>query len=183
MGWFKMERKLLAVIEVFNQRFEIILVDSNDSHFTFCVLRRIRCVCGVDHDGLPEFSPDRAWRRFGRVGRAEHVANLAYGVYALINNGNGFFRSRSVTFFRWTFAGFSPGHEFDNAFPVFAATLWAELLLKNRQHRAVELFRLHNAHLMDFESDDGEPRPRKYFNDAAGPQIWKPEIVGLDQNQ
>src|SRR6266511_1319888 len=124
MGWFKMERKLLAVIEVFNQRFEIILVDSNDSHFTFCVLRRIRCVRGIDHDGLPEFSPDRTWRCFGRVGRAEHVANLADGVHALINNGDRFFRPGSVAFFGRTFAGFSTGHKFNNAFPVFAATLW-----------------------------------------------------------
>src|ERR1051325_2663767 len=137
--------------------FEIILVDSNDSHFAFSVLRRIRGVCGVDHDGLPEFFPNRAWRGLGRVGRAEDVANLADGVYALINNGNRFFRPGSVTFLGRTSARFSSGHEFDDAFPVFAATLWAELLLKNCQHRAVEFFRLLNAHLMDFESNDGEP--------------------------
>src|SRR6266511_4050033 len=125
VGWFKMERKLLVVIEVFNQRFEIILVDSNDSHFAFCVLRRIRCVCSVDHDGLPEFSPDRPWRRLRRIGWAEDVANLVHGIHALINNGDRFFRPGSVALFGRTFAGLSPGHEFNNAFPVFAATLWA----------------------------------------------------------
>src|SRR6266542_2727235 len=183
VGWFKMERKLLVVIEVFNQRFEIILVDSNDTHFAFCVLRRIRCVRGVDHDGLPEFSSDRPWRRLRRIGWAEHVANLAHGVHTLINNGDRFFRAGSVAFFRRTFAGLSPGHEFDDAFPVFAAALWAELLLENRQHRTVEILGLRNAHLMNFESDDGETRARKYFDDAAGPEIWKPEIVRLDQDQ
>src|SRR5262249_17306368 len=58
VGWFKVERKLLSTIELFNERFEIILVDSNDFHFAFRVLRRIRRVSGVDHDGLAKFSPD-----------------------------------------------------------------------------------------------------------------------------
>src|SRR5213079_2664656 len=158
VGWFKMERKLLAAVEVFNQRFEIILVDSNNSHFAFGVLRRIRRVRGVDHDGLAKFPADRAWRRFGRIGWAQHVANLTDRIHALINNGDRFFRSGSTAFFIRTFAWLSPGHEFDDAFPVFAAALWAKFFLKNRQHRTVKFLRLRNAHLMNFESNDRQPR-------------------------
>src|SRR5256884_2188776 len=178
-----MERKLGAPVEVFNERFEIILVDSNDSHFAFGVLTRIRGVRGVDHDGLAKFSPDRPWRRLGWIGWAQHVANLTDRIHALINNRDRFFRSGSTAFFRRTFAWLSPGHEFDNAFPVFAAALWAKFFLKNRQHRAVKFLRLPNAHLMNFESNDGEPRAGKYFNDTARPEIWKPEIVGFDQDE
>src|SRR5215813_8177206 len=86
VGLFKMKRKLLVAIEVFNQRFEIILVDSNDSHFSFRVFRRIGCVCGVNHDSLPEFSADRARGRLGWIGWAEDIANLAHGIDTLIYN-------------------------------------------------------------------------------------------------
>ena len=83
-----MERKLLATVEVFNQRFEIILVDSNDCHFAFGVLRRIRSVRGVDHDALAKFSPDRAGRRLGWIGWTEHVTNFTDRIDALVNNGD-----------------------------------------------------------------------------------------------
>src|SRR5262249_4175466 len=122
-------------------------------------------------------------RRLGGIGWAEHVANLAHGVYALINNGDRFFSSRSVAFFGRTFAGFSSGHEFDDAFPIFAAAVWAEFLLQNAQHRSVKLLRLFDTHLVNFESDDGEPRARKHLDHAARSQIRKPEIVGLDQDK
>ena len=46
------------------------------------------------------------WALPVRIGRAEDIANLADGVYALINNGNRFFRPGSVTFLRRTFARF-----------------------------------------------------------------------------
>src|SRR5439155_27260638 len=36
---------------------------------------------------------------------------------------------------------------------------------------------------MDLEADDGEPRARKYFNDSAGAQIWKPKIVCFDEDK
>src|SRR5205823_14571563 len=39
VGLFKMERKLLATIEVFNQRFEIILINLDDCHFAVRVLK------------------------------------------------------------------------------------------------------------------------------------------------
>ena len=61
----------------------------------------------------------------------------------------------------------SPGHEFHNAFPVFAAALWAKFFLKNRQLWSVEFLRLRNAHLMNFKSNDGEPRAGKYFIDPC----------------
>ena len=52
----KWERTLLAAIEVFNQRFEIILVNLDDCHFAFRVLNGIRGMRGVDHDRLAKFA-------------------------------------------------------------------------------------------------------------------------------
>src|SRR5207249_773178 len=161
--------------------FEIILLNFNDRHFAFGVLRRIRRVRGVDHNGLTEFSADRTRWRFGWIGRAEHIANLAYRVHALINNRNRFFCPRSIALVWRAFAGFSARHEFDDALPIFATAFWTELFVKDWQHRAVKLFRLRHAHLMNLEADDGKARARKYFNDTAWPQIWKPEIVRFDQ--
>src|SRR5213596_2917933 len=180
---FKMERKLLVAIEVFNQRFEIILINLDDRHFAFRILDRIRCMRGIDHNRLAELSANGSRWGFGRISRAKHVANLAHRIYALIHDRDRFFSSRSIAFVRGTFAGLSASHKFDNAFPVFAAALWAEFFLKDWQHGPVELLRLRDAHSMDLEADDGEPRARKYFNDSARSQIWKPKIVRLDQDE
>src|SRR5437016_2533411 len=180
---FKMERKLLVAIEVFNQRFEIILINLDDRRFALRVLDRIRCMRGIDHNRLAELSANGSRWGFGRISRAKHVANLAHRIHALIHDRNRFFSSRSIALVRGTLARLSASHKFDNAFPVFAAALWAEFFLKDWQHGPVELLRLGDAHSMDLEADDGEPRARKYFNDSAGAQIWKPKIVGFDQDK
>src|SRR6266516_2918888 len=59
----------------------------------------------------------------------------------------------------------------------------AEFFFQDWQHRPVELLRLGDAHLMDFESNDRESGARKHFDHPAWPQIWKSEIVGLDQDE
>src|SRR6266496_422767 len=89
----------------------------------------------------------------------------------------------SDLFVRRTFAWFPSRHEFDNAFPIIPAARWAQLLLKNWQHWSVEFFRLCNAHPMNLESDDVEPGSRKNFDNPARPQIWKSEIVRLNQHE
>ena len=59
----------MARVEVFDQRFEVVLVDLDDSHLAFGVLGGIGSVGGVDHDRLAKFAPDRAGRRLaGSVG-------------------------------------------------------------------------------------------------------------------
>src|SRR5262249_24968928 len=98
--------KLLAAIEVFNQTFEIIFIDSDDRHFALRVLDGIRCMRGVNHDRLPELLSNRTGRRLCWISRAEAVANFAHGVHSLINNGDRLFRSRRAAFFWMTFAGF-----------------------------------------------------------------------------
>src|SRR4030095_4660209 len=104
-------------------------------------------------------------------------------VLAWIDNGDCFCRPRSVMFFRRTFARFQARHERHNAFPIRAATFWTKLFLKHWQDRPVELLRFRDAHPMDFESNNGESRSGKYFNDATRPQVWKPEVVGLNQDE
>ena len=54
----KGERKLWARVEVFNQRFEVVLAHLHDFHLAFGVLGRIGGVGRVDHDCLAEFLPD-----------------------------------------------------------------------------------------------------------------------------
>src|SRR4030095_668110 len=76
--------KLLAAVEVFNERFEIIFLDSDDRHLSFRVLDRIRCMRGVNHDGLAELLSNRTRRRLCRIGGAEHIANFAHRVDPLV---------------------------------------------------------------------------------------------------
>src|SRR5262249_33219413 len=161
----------------------IIFIDSDDRHFALRVLDGIRCMRGVNHDRLPELLSNRTGRRLCWISRAEDVANFAHGVHSLINNGDRLFRSRRAAFFWMTFAGFFTGHKLDNALPIFAAAFWTELFLKDRQHRAVKLLRLCNAHLVNFEANDRETSARKYFNHSAGTQIWEPEIVRLNEHE
>ena len=64
-----MERKLLATVEVFNQRFEIIFFDLDDGHLALRILDGIRCMRGVNHDGLSELLSNEPGGAFaGSVG-------------------------------------------------------------------------------------------------------------------
>src|SRR5439155_868528 len=99
------------------------------------------------------------------------------------HNGDRFFRARSIALLRRTRAWLSASHEFDNAFPVLAAVFLAEFFLKDWQYRPVELLRLGDAHAVHLKTDDGQARPGKHFDYAAGPQIWEFEVVGLDQDE
>ena len=101
----------------------------------------------------------------------------------MIHNGDRFFRARSIALLRRTLAWLSASHEFDNAFPVLAAVFLAEFFLKDWQYRPVELLRLGDAHAVHLKTDDGQARPGKHFDYAAGPQIWEFEVVGLDQDE
>ncbi len=49
------ERTLLATVEVFNQRFEIVLAHLDDRHLALGIFHRIGGMRGVDHDGLSKF--------------------------------------------------------------------------------------------------------------------------------
>src|SRR6267143_1162047 len=61
------------------------------SAFIAFALLSIESVRGVDHNRLAKFFPNRARRRFCRIGRPEHFANFADGISALINERNTFF--------------------------------------------------------------------------------------------
>src|SRR6187401_3127652 len=69
----KMARKLLASVERFNQRFEVILVHLHDRHLALRVLGGIGSVRGIDHDVLAEFLPDRTRRRLAWISRPEDL--------------------------------------------------------------------------------------------------------------
>ena len=60
----------------------------------------------VNHDRLSEFLSNGTGRRFCRVSGAENIANFAHGIDALVNDGDGFFRSRRFAFVGGTFARF-----------------------------------------------------------------------------
>src|SRR6266567_1352375 len=49
---------------------KVVLAYVHDAHFALGVLFRVAGMGGVDHDGLPEFAPNRPGRGLGRVGRA-----------------------------------------------------------------------------------------------------------------
>src|SRR5882724_1860850 len=68
----------------FDQRLQIVFLDLDDAHFALGIFGRIGGVRGIDHDGRAELAADRARRRLGRIGRAEHFADFAHGVDPLI---------------------------------------------------------------------------------------------------
>ena len=84
-----------------------------------------------------------------------------------------------LAFLRRTFAWLSSGHEFDDAFPVFASAFRAQFFLQNWQNRPVKLLRLRHAHAMDFESNDVETGARKNFDHAAGRRFGNLKLSGL----
>src|SRR3984893_4374989 len=174
---------LLAAVKVFNQSFKIILFHTHNRHLALRVFNRIRRRRGVNHDCLTELFSDRARRCFRRIGGAEHVANFADGILALINERDAFFRPGRVPFFRKRIAWPRAGHEFDDVFPRVAAFAVSKFFLQHRQHGTIKLFSLRHAHPMDFETDNIETGPRKNFDHAAGPDVWKLKIVRLNQNQ
>jgi len=59
----------------------------------------------------------------------------------------------------------------------------AEFVFQNRKDGSVEFLRLGHAHAVHFESDNVEPGARENLDHAARPDIWKFEIVGLDQDE
>ena len=59
-------------------------------------LDRIAGVGGVDHDVGAEFAPDRAGRGLGGIGRPQHVAYLADGLHAFVNQGDALFGARAA---------------------------------------------------------------------------------------
>ena len=78
--------KLLVSVEVFNERFEIIFVDLDDPHLALRILEGIRCMRGINHNRLSELLSNRTWRRFSWISGAQHIANLAHRIPALVNN-------------------------------------------------------------------------------------------------
>src|SRR5207244_4632877 len=73
--------------------------------------------------------------------------------------------------------------EFDYALPVIATANLAQFLLENWQHGSVELLCLRHTHAMNLEADDVEAGARKNFNDSTRPQVWKFEIIRLNQHK
>src|SRR5438067_9929011 len=64
---------------------KVVIFDLHDLHLALGVFRRVGGVRGVDHDGRAKLAPDRAGRRFTRIGRPEHFADFADGIDALID--------------------------------------------------------------------------------------------------
>ena len=62
-------------VKLFDHLPEIVLADIDDAHFAPGVFFRVAGVRGVDHHGLAELTPDGAWRRLGRIRRAENVVD------------------------------------------------------------------------------------------------------------
>src|SRR5882724_3328251 len=60
MRMYEYEGSEFAVVEVLDQRLEVVLADADDFHFPLRVLGRIAGVSGVDHDVLAELAADRA---------------------------------------------------------------------------------------------------------------------------
>ena len=179
-----MARKLWAAIERFNQRFEVILVDLDDRHLAFRVLRRVRSVRGIDHDRLAEFLPDRTREapcsdRSGRGHRGFCARRPRPGKQSRCTS-----RSRARFAPRSLVALGRP--------PDMNATISSHasrplpapsLSSKTSQHRSVKFFGLPDAHPVNLEADDRQTGLRKDIDHAAGPQVRKFEIVGLNQNQ
>ena len=79
------ERKLWARVEVFNQRFEVILVDLHDSHLALCVFRESEACAALTMIVWPNsFRIEPGGALLGSVG-PRHFANFADRVFALIN--------------------------------------------------------------------------------------------------
>src|SRR5437588_12575103 len=64
-----------------------------------------------------------------------------------------------------------------------SAAIWAQFFLENRQHESIELLRLRHTHAINLEADDVEAGARKNFNDSTRPQVWKFEIIRLNQHE
>ena len=58
-----------------------------------------------------------------------------------------------------------------------------ELVHEDIEHRAVKFLGLGHAHPVHLEADDVEAGAREKIDDAAGPGVREPEIVGLDEHQ
>src|SRR5205823_6739330 len=102
-------------------------------HFALGILFRVARVRCVDHNGLAEFTPNRTGRCFRGIGRAEYVADLAYGFDTFIDQCNALFRAWVIDLVRGRFGGGLARHEPDNVLELIITEDgpedFAELLL------------------------------------------------------
>src|SRR5438034_10734244 len=82
-----------SAIEIFNHLAEgVFLADPDDAHLAFGVFERIAGVRRVHHDGRAELAAARAGRGFGRIRRAQYIADFADLFMAFVHPRGAFLR-------------------------------------------------------------------------------------------
>src|ERR1051326_7345452 len=87
------ENLKFAVVELLDQRLQVVPTSANDFHFPLRVLGGIAGVSGVNHDVLAEFATDCPRRGLARVGWAKHAADFGHGLGALVHDSEDFLQA------------------------------------------------------------------------------------------
>jgi len=110
----------------FDDLFEIVFTGFDDAEFAFGVLGGVAGVGGVDHDGRAEFAADGAWRRLGRVGGTEDIADLVHSADTFVNEGDTFLGAGFLPLGLRNLTRRMAGHEADDIVELRVALHGAE---------------------------------------------------------
>src|SRR5579883_392011 len=158
-------------VELLDNLAERVFPNVHYPHFALRVFFGVAGMGRIDHDGLAEFSADRARRRLGWIRRPEHVPDLADCLNAFIHQGDALFGTRLFLILRGGFGRRAAGHKLDDVFELAVAENrsqhvaqlllfgWTELESKFLFEQSFG-FRRH--HVLELRPQDFPHRPVKF---------------------